>query len=69
MKFIQIKLIVSLFLFLVACSSTPVTSFYQLRSIQGDLFDSTQAKNKTILVSKIKFPEYLDHPQIVSRKK
>jgi len=68
MKVLNINLIISLSLFLVACSSSPVTSFYQLRPIEAAVPYSSQAKNLTLLINKIKFPEYLDRPQIVTRK-
>ncbi len=63
----------SLFLIflLVACSSTPATQFYKLNSLP-----STQQENPAALpgmdiaigVGPMELPEFLDRPQIVTRK-
>jgi uncharacterized lipoprotein YmbA len=63
----------SLFLIflLVACSSTPATQFYKLNSLP-----STQQENPAALpgmdiaigVGPVELPEFLDRPQIVTRK-
>jgi hypothetical protein len=56
---------------LVACSSTPATKFYKLNSLP-----STQQENPAALpgdyiaigVGPVELPEFLDRPQIVTRK-
>ncbi len=65
----KIFLTISLSLFLVACSSTSSTQFYLLKAINPENIEINrpQLKNLTILLKPIKFPEYLDRPQMVTR--
>lgn len=55
--------------FLVACSSHQPTSFYQLKAINTVTPSQKQSASEatTVLVMPIKFPEYLDRPQMVIR--
>ncbi len=70
MKFKKTHLLISLFFFAIACSSTVKTSFYQLQTIEtAEIYhNKLQSKEIRIQLNQIKFPEYLDHPQIVIRK-
>ncbi len=65
------KISLALFLpsVLVACSSHQPSSFYQLKAIETSNIRQTLSPNQeiTILLTKIKFPEYLDRPQMVIR--
>jgi len=69
MAFIKVFLSLSLALLLVACSTDPATSFYLLKAVEpSDIKQkSPQLKRITVLVNPIKFPEYLDRPQMVIR--
>jgi len=69
MKFKITLLLTCLTLFLVACSSNQNTSFYQLKAIEAESTEQNiYALNPiTVLVNPIKFPDYLDRPQIVTR--
>jgi len=55
--------------FLVACSSHQATSFYQLKALDSvnPTLKQPPSEAITILVMPIKFPEYLDRPQMVVR--
>ncbi len=70
MTFKTVFLITNLALFILACSNTAKTSFYQLQAIDTIKLDSkSQFKQPVILlINPIKFPDYLDHPQIVIRE-
>ncbi len=63
-------LFLSLATVILACSSSPKTSFYQLKPINTSKIEQQKLNLKafSILISPIKFPEYLDYPQIVIRK-
>jgi len=65
------KILIPLYLssLLVACSSHQATSFYQLKPTESinPAQKQSLAKPITILVMPIKFPEYLDRPQILIR--
>ena len=56
---------------LVGCGSSPLTQFYKLSSLpsgqQGN-FAAPPGENIAIGVGPVEFPEYLDRPQIVTRK-
>jgi len=69
MKFKTMLLKTSLILFLAACSSHQTTSFYQLKAIETETTEHNAPPPNpiTILVNPIRFPEYLDRPQIVTR--
>jgi len=63
----------SLFLIflLVACSSTPATKFYKLNSLPSGQQENPAAipgMDIAIGVGPVEFPEFLDRPQIVTRK-
>jgi len=70
MAFKKTYLLLSLCIFLVACSSNPTVSFYQLKFIdtENNNLAVPNTKNLTILIHSVKFPEYLDQPQIVIRE-
>lgn len=61
---------ISLATIILACNSSPKISFYQLKPIKPNKTDQHKLNLKafSILINPIKFPGYLDHPQIVSRK-
>ncbi len=65
----KIHIFLSLSIFLLACSSNPKTSFYQLKEIDGiEAGDKeNHSKSHTLVISSLKFPEYLDQPQIIIR--
>jgi len=69
MKFKKIHILISLSFFAIACSSPIKTSFYQLKTIEtAEIYrNKLQSKQIRIQLNPIKFPEYLDHPQIVIR--
>lgn len=69
MAFKKIFLSISLPFLLVACSSAPSTHFYLLQALETEAIqlNESQLKPITVLVNPIKFPEYLDRPQIVLR--
>jgi len=69
MKFKKIHILISLSFFVIACSSPVKTSFYQLKAIETaeTYHNKLQSKLISIQLNPIKFPEYLDHPQIVIR--
>ncbi len=70
MTFKTVFLTANLALFVFACSNAAKTSFYQLQAIDTIKLDSKpQFKQPiTLLINPIKFPDYLDHPQIVIRE-
>lgn len=70
MPLIKLLIIISLTSTLFGCSSAPKTSFYQLRSIGTAQTNQSKPplKNVIILLTPIKFPEYLDRPQLITRK-
>lgn len=59
----------SLIFLLSACSSHQPTSFYLLKAIDTETIQPQQFQQQgiTVLVNAIKFPEYLDRPQMVIR--
>jgi uncharacterized lipoprotein YmbA len=61
-----------LFVFvLAACSSTPPTQFYKLNSLpsgQQENFAAALGEEIAVGVGPVDFPEFLDRPQIVTRK-
>lgn len=70
MPLIKLLIIIGLTSTLFGCSSAPKTSFYQLKSIDTNQAAQSRPilKNVTILLTPIKFPEYLDRPQLITRK-
>ncbi len=68
MTFKKIFLSISLPFLLVACS-TPSTYFYLLKAIEPENIQLKKFQSEPIivLVNPIKFPEYLDRPQIIVR--
>ncbi len=57
-------------LFVLGCASSPPTRFYTLSSLQKEgkeLRESGSGQNLVIGVGPIKFPEYLDRQEIVTR--
>ena len=57
-------------LFVLGCTGSPATRFYTLSSMQeggGELKRSTSDQDLVIGVGPIKFPEYLDRAEIVTR--
>jgi uncharacterized lipoprotein YmbA len=57
-------------LFVLGCASSPPTRFYTLSSLQEggkDLKESSSGQDLVIGVGPIKFPEYLDRQEIVTR--
>ena len=65
----KIFLSISLPFLLAACSVVPSTHFYLLQALETGTIqlNESQLKPITVLVNPIKFPEYLDRPQIVLR--
>ncbi len=62
-------LIIGLPLILVACSTTQPSKFYLLSSMEtSQRYKEPQLGQYAILVKPIKFPEYLDRPQMVLRE-
>ena len=56
---------------LAGCGSTPMTQFYKLSSLPSAQQENPAAllgENITIGVGPVELPEYLDRPQIVTRK-
>jgi uncharacterized lipoprotein YmbA len=57
-------------LIVLGCTSSPPTRFYTLSSLQGggkELRESSSGQDLVIGVGPIKFPEYLDRAEIVTR--
>ncbi len=69
MTFKTILLYVSSLFILAGCGTAPTTQFYLLKAIspENTEINTSQIKSTTILVNPIKFPEYLDRPQMVTR--
>jgi len=69
MKYIKLLLPINLAFLLVACSSHQPTSFYQLKAMETADIEANklQAEETTVLINPIKFPEYLDRPQLIIR--
>lgn len=65
----KILLYLALPFLLVACSSSSSTQFYLLKAINPENIEvnKPRSKNLKVLVNPIKFPEYLDRPQMVIR--
>lgn len=64
----KILLYISLSFLLSACSSHQPTSFYLLKAIDSNIeVSDSQTKDIIVLVNPIKFPEYLDRPQMIIR--
>jgi uncharacterized lipoprotein YmbA len=65
----KIFLAISIPFFLAACSSSPKTHFYLLQALETKAIqlNKSQLEPITVLVNPIKFPAYLDRPQIVLR--
>ena len=63
-------LLISLSLILVACFSSQPTSFYLLRAMETTHSgqNETRFEKITVLVKPVKFPEYLEKPQMVVRE-
>lgn len=68
MQLKKVFLYISLSFLLSACSSQQPTSFYLLKTIDSNIAASDfHTKSITVLVNPIKFPEYLDRPQMITR--
>lgn len=65
----KILLYLALPFLLIACSSSSSTQFYLLKAINPENIEvnKPRSKNLKVLVNPIKFPEYLDRPQMVIR--
>ena len=65
----KILLYLALPFLLIACSSSSSTQFYLLKAINPEniAVNKPRSKNLKVLVNPIKFPEYLDRPQMVIR--
>ncbi len=70
MNFAKNILLFSLFIVLSACSQSRQMHFYQLNSVKNSAIQLQSRKTDDIKLSlaKIKFPDYLERPQVLLRK-
>jgi uncharacterized lipoprotein YmbA len=70
MKLKNTILFLSLSFILVACFSSRPTTFYLLRAIETSKpgHNKPQLEKITVFVKPVKFPEYLDRPQMIIRE-